>query len=112
MLQQSRDHLSRNITKHCRNSKEEFTCDISVSAREVLNSLPTLLCYGQRVFLYRTVFCNASVGVLTSGIPDCHLKGESFKAQQLMTFKKSIFGLQTKEGWVKNFKFMFGTDCC
>lgn len=44
VLKQSRDHLSRNITKHCRNSKEEFTCDISASAREVLNRLPTLLC--------------------------------------------------------------------
>lgn len=57
------------------------------------------------------MFCIASIGVLTSGIPDCHLKGESFKAQQLLTCKKSIFGLQTKEGWMRNFQCMFGTDC-
>lgn len=67
---------------------------------------------GSAVFSFRTAFCNASTGVLTSGIPGCHLKHKSFKAQQLLTCKKSIFGLQTKEGWVRNFRCMFGTDCC
>lgn len=43
VLKQSRDHLRSNMTKHCRNSKEEFTFDTSASAREVPNSLPTLL---------------------------------------------------------------------
>jgi len=40
VLEQSRS----NSTKHCRNSKEEYTFDTSAPARGVLNNLPTLLC--------------------------------------------------------------------
>ena len=62
-------------------------------------------------FCFRTAFCNASIGVLNSGNPDCYLKGKSFKVLWLLTRKKSVFGLQVKEDWVRNCECMFRTDC-
>lgn len=66
----------------------------------VLTSLATPLCQHQRVFLFWTVFCSASVGVLNSEIPGCHLKGKVSRNNDYWHVKRPYLDSRPKRlGW-------------